>query len=157
MAEDLDWRAATRLGADAQALQAGSLNTMLVVDASVVLPACASPDGFDVFGTEELFAPPLLWSESRSGLHEALFRHEVSEAQALRTLDALDRAPIRARTQRQLSRRAWNLASEMGWAKTYDAEYLALAQLLDCRFVTLDARLHRGAARLGFVVSPTDL
>ena len=45
----------------------------------------------------------------------------------------------------------------MGWAKTYDAEYLALAELLDCRFVTLDARLHRGAARLGFVLSPTEL
>jgi predicted nucleic acid-binding protein len=45
----------------------------------------------------------------------------------------------------------------MGWAKTHDAEYLALAQLLGCRFVTLDARLHQGAARLGFVVSPTAL
>ena len=130
---------------------------MLVVDASVALPACASRDGFDVFGTEELVAPPLLWSESRSALHEALFRREISAAQALRTLDALDHAPIRARTQRRLSRRAWDLANEMGWAKTYDAEYLALAQLLNCRFVTLDARLHRGAARLGFVVSPTEL
>ena len=130
---------------------------MLVVDASVALPACASRDGFDVFGAEELVAPPLLWSESRSALHEALFRREISAVQALRTLDALDRAPIRARTQRRLSRRAWDLANEMGWAKTYDAEYLALAQLLDCRCVTLDARLHRSAARLGFVVSPTEL
>jgi len=130
---------------------------MLVVDASVALPACASRDGFDVFGAEELVAPPLLWSESRSALHEALFRREISAVQALRTLDALDRAPIRPRTQRRLSRRAWDLANEMGWAKTYDAEYLVLAQLLDCRFVTLDARLHRAAARLGFVVSPTEL
>jgi predicted nucleic acid-binding protein len=130
---------------------------MLVVDASVVLPACSSPDGFDVFGREELVAPPLLWSESRSALHEALFRRDISAVQALRTLDALDHAPIRSRTQRWLSRRAWDLTNEMGWAKTYDAEYLALAQLLDCRLVTLDSRLHRGAARLGFVVSPTQL
>jgi predicted nucleic acid-binding protein len=86
-----------------------------------------------------------------------LFGREISAVQALRTLDALDRAPIRARTQRRLSRRAWDLANEMGWAKMHDAEYLALAQLLGCRFVTLDARLHQGAARLGFVVSPTAL
>lgn len=130
---------------------------MLVVDASVALPASASRNGFDVFGAEELVAPPLLWSESRSALHEALFRREISAVQALRTLEALDRAPIRARTQRRLSRRAWDLANEMGWAKTYEAEYLALAQLLDCRFVTLDARLYRGAARLGFVVSPAEI
>ncbi len=130
---------------------------MLVIDASVALPACGSPDGFDIFGTEELIAPPLLWSEARSALHEAFFRREISEVQALRTLDALDHAPIRARTPRRLSGRAWSLANELGWAKTYDAEYLALAQLLDCRFVTLDARLRHGAARLGFVVSPAEL
>lgn len=45
----------------------------------------------------------------------------------------------------------------MGWAKTYDAEYLALAELLKCRFVTLDARLRRGADRLGYVVSPGEI
>ena len=48
-------------------------------------------------------------------------------------------------------------ADEMGWARTYDAEYVALARLLDCRLVTLDSRLRRGADRLGLVVSPTEL
>ena len=43
-----------------------------------------------------------------------------------------------------------------GMGENYDAEYLALAQLLNCRFVTPDARLHRSAASLGFVVSPTE-
>lgn len=86
-----------------------------------------------------------------------MFRHDISEAQALRTFDALEHAAIRDRTHPRLSWRVWDLANEMGWAKTYEAEYLALAQLLDCRFVTLDARLHRGAARLGFVVSAAEL
>jgi predicted nucleic acid-binding protein len=45
----------------------------------------------------------------------------------------------------------------MGWAKTYDAEYLALARLLGCRVVTLDLRLRRGADRLGLVVTPGEL
>ena len=37
------------------------------------------------------------------------------------------------------------------------AEYLALAQLLRCRLITLDARLHRSTAPLGFVIAPDDL
>jgi predicted nucleic acid-binding protein len=130
---------------------------MLVVDASVVLPACASPGGFAYFGAEDLVAPPLMWSESRSALHEALYRREISQPQAQRTLQALDRAPVRVRMPRQLGQRAWTLASEMGWAKTYDAEYLALAEIMDCRFVTLDARLRQGTSRLGYVISPAEI
>jgi len=52
---------------------------------------------------------------------------------------------------------AWRIADELGWAKTYDAEFVALAALLDCQLVTLDLRLRRGAAGLGFVVTPTEL
>ncbi len=52
---------------------------------------------------------------------------------------------------------AWRLASEFGWARTYDAEYLALARSLNCRLVTLDLRLRRVADRLGLVVTPAEL
>ena len=125
---------------------------MLVLDASIAVPACGSPGGFSLFEEEELVAPPLLWPESRSALHEALWRREISRTQAERSLEALETAPIRPRTHRALGRTAWGLATDLGWAKTYDAEYLALAQLIGCRLVTLDRRLRRGADRLGFVV-----
>jgi predicted nucleic acid-binding protein len=49
------------------------------------------------------------------------------------------------------------VAEEFGWAKTYDAEYVALAKIEGCRLVTLDGRLRRGADRLGFVVTPAEL
>ncbi len=130
---------------------------MLVVDASVALAACSGPGGFDLFGTEELVAPHILWSESRSALHEARWRREISHEQALATLEPLERAPIGARNLPGLGSAAWSLADEMGWTKTYDAEYVALARLLRCRLVTLDFKLRRAAARLGFVVSPTEL
>ena len=130
---------------------------MLVVDASVAIPASGSPDGFDVFGDEELFAPPLMWSEARSTIHEALWRGDVSRTYALRTVERLESGPIRARSHRRLGQVAWKLSDELGWAKTYDAEYLALAVHLDCRFVTLDGRLRRGADRLGFVIDPREL
>ncbi len=45
----------------------------------------------------------------------------------------------------------------LGMARTYDAEYVALARLLRCRLVTTDARLQRVAAALVDVVGPTDL
>src|SRR5947209_15129482 len=120
------------------------------------MPACSSPDGFALFGREPLVAPPLLWSECRSALHEALFRREVSRADAVRALAELGRAPIRSRTHRRLGRRALELADQFGWAKAYDAEYLALADLLGARLITLDARLRRATTRLGYVLTPSE-
>jgi predicted nucleic acid-binding protein len=130
---------------------------VLVVDASTALAACGGPGGFELFGAEELVAPHLLWSESRSALHEARWRHEISREQALATLEALGQAPIGARNHPELGTAAWSVADEMGWAKTHDAEYVALARLLGCRLVTLDRRLRIASARLGFVISPSEL
>jgi len=98
-----------------------------------------------------------MWSEAVSGLHELLWRGEISEDHALAALVALERAPIRPRRDRRLARAAWTVAQEFGWAKTYDAEYVALARLLSCRLVTVDQRLQRATARFGFVIGPDDL
>jgi predicted nucleic acid-binding protein len=130
---------------------------MLVIDASVAIPASGSPNGFELFSNEELIAPPLLWSESRSALHEAMWRREISRAQAEQTIGALEAAPIGQRSPRDLGSRAWVLADDMGWAKTYDAEYVALAQLVGCQMVTMDGRLRRGAERLGIVILVSEL
>ncbi len=52
---------------------------------------------------------------------------------------------------------ARRIAKAFGWAKTYDAEYLALAKILGCRLVTLDGPLWRRTNQLGFVVTPEEL
>lgn len=130
---------------------------MLVVDASVAVPACTTFDGFGRFGTEELVAPPLLWSEVRSALHEAQWRREIDQQEARDSLAVLESGHVRVRTHPLLGETAWQIADSFGWAKTYDAEYVALAQLLNCRLVTLDGRLRRGADRLGFVIGPLEL
>lgn len=72
-------------------------------------------------------------------------------------LDRLLDAPVQAVERGGLMREAWKVAEEMGWAKTYDANYVALARMLACRLVTIDARMRRATARLGFVVGPTEL
>ena len=46
----------------------------------------------------------------------------------------------------------------LGWAKTYDAEYVALAQILDIPILTRDRRLARGgASRFVRLLGPMDL
>ena len=52
---------------------------------------------------------------------------------------------------------AWRIADRLGRAKTYDAEYLALARLLKCRLLTADAKLKVAGSRLVDVLGPTEL
>ena len=42
-----------------------------------------------------------------------------------------------------LRRRAWEIADRLGWASTYNAEYIALTQLQADAFITLDEELAR--------------
>ena len=98
-----------------------------------------------------------MWSEARSSLREAAWRGAVSRGEAEIVLNLIETAPVRAAGHPRLGYEAWTLAERLGWAKTYDAEYVALASLLRCRLVTLDARLHRGTSSLGFVVGPTEV
>jgi predicted nucleic acid-binding protein len=129
----------------------------LVVDASIGVTACLAADGFRVLPDSDLVAPALWWSETRSALHELVWRGEISAEDEDAARDALERCPVRRVDDERLGGEAWRVADELGWAKTYDAEYVALARLLGCRVVTLDARLQRGADRLGLVVSVSEL
>ena len=130
---------------------------MLVVDASVAVPATLVPDGFAQLADDGLVAPPLMWSETRSTLHEALWRAELEPDEARSALLQLEGAPVRASRPSRLGEEAWRIADAHGWAKTYDAEYVALAMLLGCRLITADRRLRRATDRLGFVITVEEL
>jgi indolepyruvate ferredoxin oxidoreductase alpha subunit len=129
---------------------------LIVIDASLAVAACLTPARFTSLPSE-LVAPALMWSEARSALHELTWRGEVAVTDAELARAALEDAPVEQRNHAELGDRAWRIADALGWAKTYDAEYVALADLLGCRLATIDNRLLRGAVRLGFVVSPADL
>ncbi len=130
---------------------------MLVVDASLVVNAVLIGSGLRELGDDELVAPPLLWPETRSSLHQIAWRGDLPRKVVERARTDLASMPVTARDPDRLADVAWDVADELGWAKTYDAEFIALARILGCRLVTADARLRRGADRLGFVVGPTEL
>jgi len=94
-------------------------------------------------GEHELFAPTLLRSQTLSALHEAVHRGEIPAEVARDQLTRIGRMPIRLLGDAVLRRRAWDLADQLGWASTYDAEYVALTQLQADALVTLDAELAR--------------
>jgi predicted nucleic acid-binding protein len=130
---------------------------LLAVDASVVLEACLADRALAPLADHELIAPPLLWSEVTSALHELRWRGVVDETMADAARRRLAEAEI-ARTQPSTLRdEAWHVADRLGWAKTYDAEYVALARLRRCPLLTVDGRLRRGAGRVVQVLGPAEL
>ena len=130
---------------------------MVVVDAAVVVTACLAEAGFEPLAKEQLVAPYLMWSEASSVLHELKWRKEISTQLAEIALERLATADVSGRRPKGLIAEAWRIADQFGWAKTYDAEYLALARLLKCRLVTTDAKLKAAASRLLNVIGPADL
>lgn len=130
---------------------------MLVVDASFVVDACLVNSGLERLRKHEAVAPPLMWSEVLSVLHELQYRRTISPDLAAQARRRLLDAPIASRKPAALSERTWLIADGFGWAKTYDAEYVALAQLLHCPLLTLDARLQKTASRLVAIANVADL
>jgi predicted nucleic acid-binding protein len=123
--------------------------TRFVVDASAVLHLASA----GVPGVHELLAPTLLRSQTLSALHEAVQRSEIPADVARERLNRIGRMPIRLLGDAVLRRRAWDLADQLGWASTYNAEYVALTQLQADAFVTLDAELARSVE--GIVATAT--
>jgi predicted nucleic acid-binding protein len=115
--------------------------TKFVVDCGAVLHLVA--EEIEVPAERELLAPTLLRSQTLSVLHEAVHRGDLESEVAFDRLTRIRAIPIRLLGDAVLRRRAWQLADQLGWPETYDAEYLALTQLQADAFVTLDPELAR--------------
>jgi predicted nucleic acid-binding protein len=113
--------------------------TRFVVDCGVVLHIAA--EELEVSEEHELLAPTLLRSQVLSTLHNAVHAGALTQDVALDRLARVQSIPIRLLGDAVLRRRAWKVADELGWADTYDAEYVALTLLQADAFVTLDAEL----------------
>jgi predicted nucleic acid-binding protein len=112
-----------------------------VIDAGVAIHLAS--EGKKGSAKHQLLAPTLLRSQTLSLLHEAVQRGALAEEAAREQLASIRGMQVRLLGDAVLQRRAWEIASRLGWADTYDAEYVALTQLQADAFVTLDAKLAR--------------
>jgi predicted nucleic acid-binding protein len=129
----------------------------LVVDATVAIEIALAGGRLGPLDRHDLVAPALVLSESTSVLREMAFRGEIPRESARSALESLLAAPIEILTPAGHVREAMDTATSLGWARTCDAEYVAVAQRERCPLVTRDARLRRGAAGVVEVLGPLDV
>jgi predicted nucleic acid-binding protein len=135
----------------------GTDQVRLVVDSSVIVGACLAGGKLGPLDGHELVAPAHLAAEVTSSIREQAFRGVIPADRALEAVGFLPRISIEFERPGMRATEVASLATDLGWAKTYDAEYVALARLLDCPLVTIDERLRRGADRAVRVLGPTEL
>lgn len=130
---------------------------MIVVDASVVadLLLCVPDSGTlaeRVLARGEVAcAPHLLDLEVAQVLRRYVRVGELTAERAAAALDDLTALPIDRYPHTLLLRRIWDYRDNL---TAYDAAYLALAEALDCRVITRDARFASAppaAGRVGLV------
>lgn len=116
---------------------------MIVVDASVIVTALADdgPDGErhrERLAGERLAAPHLLDIEVVSAWRRRAAAGGLDERRMLLARDDLRALPIRRVPHLPLLDRCWALRANL---TTYDAVYVALAELFDAPLLTADAKL----------------
>lgn len=120
---------------------------MLVVDASAAVHLVLR-DAAERLAPHEAVAPALLRSEATSALRQLAWRGDLDDAEAEAALERIVNAPIALEPPGSLEHASYRIAVRLGWARTYDAEYVALAARNRCALLTTDARLARRAREI---------
>jgi indolepyruvate ferredoxin oxidoreductase alpha subunit len=111
----------------------------------------------EVASQHRLLAPTLVRSQALAALYAAAQRGKLSTIEGLERVWRLNALGVRFLGDRVLQQRAWQVADQLGWETTADAEVVALALLQADALVTADAELARAASALVAVVAPEAL
>jgi len=88
-----------------------------------------------------MVGPPIFRSEMTSVLREEVFFNRMTPAEGEEGYSVYLDIPIRIIDGPAVYRRAWELAAEHNQRRTYDMQYLAVAEMEDCELWTADKRL----------------
>jgi len=127
---------------------------VIVVDASAALSALlnAGPARRALAG-ERLHAPHLVDSEVAHALRRRVMAQQLLADAAWTALDSWRRLGMTRYAVFSLLDRVWELRDNVS---AYDASYVALAELLDCRLLTADALLSQApGVRCAITVVPS--
>ncbi len=118
---------------------------MIVVDASVLVPALVDEGGSGALARERLLAadvhvPALADVEVLSVVRRGVLAGRLTAARGAAALQDWAELAVERYPHLPLLARAWQLRDSV---TAYDAQYVALAELLDVPLVTADARLSR--------------
>jgi predicted nucleic acid-binding protein len=121
------------------------VDASLAVKVVVIEPDSDKADAlFDEWANEGtlLVAPAFFVVETDSILRQkVMLRKELTPEQAEAAFAKLQTLPIQQISVPGQRQRAWEIATDLGFATVYDAAYLALAELRGCEFWTADERL----------------
>jgi predicted nucleic acid-binding protein len=92
-------------------------------------------------GDHQILAPALLRSQLLSLLYQAVRRGEMTRTDARLRPRYVRGLRIRLLGDRVLQDVAWQVADQLGWPDTLDAEYVALTKLQADALITLDRQL----------------
>jgi predicted nucleic acid-binding protein len=99
-------------------------------------------------GDHQILAPALLRSQLLSLLYQAVRRGEMTRKDARLRLRYVRGLRIRLLGDGVLQDVAWQVADQLGWPDTLDAEYVALTKLQADALITLDRQLARAVQDL---------
>ncbi len=117
-----------------------------VVDADVLIGILGGE--IEASPKHQLLAPTLVRSQVLARIYSAVRDGDMTEEDGRDRLDRLGKLKIRLLGDSVLREVAWEMAEELDWESTFDAEYLALTRLQADALVTTDDNLRLAAEGL---------
>jgi predicted nucleic acid-binding protein len=102
-----------------------------------------------IVAADEVIGPHMLLPECSSNLYTKVYQGLLTYNDAIRLNSQLLALPIRISSAPHQFTRAIELAHKTRRIKTYDMQYVALAEFEQCEVVTLDGGIYQMAIEIG--------